>query len=325
MINDEKMIEFSKMFAGEPEFIPLLTEDDTLDFGIKDLPTEIPILPLRGNVFFPSVVMPITAGREKSINLIKDAYKKKLIVGVVAQKNDVDDPDFDDLYKTGTLARVVRTLNMPDGTTMVIIQGLDIFTLNSITKTEPFWKGSVSLNYDQAKSIPKNANALVAAMKDVYLKLIKLTPNLPTDVSFAVQNISNPYFLLNYISAHLEIPLADKQKLLEINDFTKRTTKVLAILSKEVQMQEVKMQIQKKVSTDLDKQQRDYFLTQQLKTIQEELGGNPTEQAVLELRDKAKSKLWSKEIEEIFNSELIKLERMHSSSPDYSMEPVYKR
>lgn len=323
MIYDDKTIEFSKLFAGEPEFIPLVTEDDTLDFGIKDLPTEIPILPLRGNVFFPSVVMPITAGREKSINLIKEAYKKKLTVGVVAQKNDVDDPDFDDLYKVGTLARVVRTLNMPDGTTMVIIQGLDIFNLNSITQTTPYWKGNVTLNYDQAKSIPKNSNALVAAMKDVYLKLIKLTPNLPTDVSFAVQNISNPYFLLNYISAHLEIPLEDKQKLLEINDFTKRTTKVLSILSKELQMQEVKMQIQKKVSNDLDKQQRDYFLTQQLKTIQEELGGNPTEQAVLELKNKAKSKLWSKEIEEIFNKEIVKLERMHSSSPDYSVQLNY--
>ncbi len=323
MIYDDKTIEFSKLFAGEPEFIPLVTEDDTLDFGIKDLPTEIPILPLRGNVFFPSVVMPITAGREKSINLIKEAYKKKLTVGVVAQKNDVDDPDFDDLYKVGTLARVVRTLNMPDGTTMVIIQGLDIFNLNSITQTTPYWKGNVTLNYDQAKSIPKNSNALVAAMKDVYLKLIKLTPNLPTDVSFAVQNISNPYFLLNYISAHLETPLEDKQKLLEINDFTKRTTKVLSILSKELQMQEVKMQIQKKVSNDLDKQQRDYFLTQQLKTIQEELGGNPTEQAVLELKNKAKSKLWSKEIEEIFNKEIVKLERMHSSSPDYSVQLNY--
>jgi ATP-dependent Lon protease len=202
---DEKMIEFSKLFAGEPEFIPLLNEDDTLDFGIKDLPSELPILPLRGNVFFPSVVMPITAGREKSIKLIKEAYKKKLIIGVVAQKNDVNDPDFDDLYKTGTLARVVKTLNMPDGTTMVIIQGLDIFNLNSLTQNEPFLMGNVSLNYDQAKNIPKNANALVAAMKDVYLKLIKLTPNMPTDVSFAVQNLNNPYFLLNYISAHLVI------------------------------------------------------------------------------------------------------------------------
>jgi ATP-dependent Lon protease len=323
-MHDEKMFDLSQLITGgEPEFIPLLTEEDAIDFGVKELPSELPILPLRGNVFFPSVVIPITAGREKSINLIKEAYKKKLIIGVVAQKNDVDDPDLDDLYKVGTVARIVRTLNMPDGTTMVIMQGLDRFRLEDLSKTEPYWVGKVSIHPDEAKELPKNAKALVAAMKDVYLKLIKLTPNLPTDLNFAIQNIDNPYFLLNYISAHLEVSLEDKQKLLEINDFTRRATKVLSILSKEVQMQEVKMQIQRKVSTDLDKQQRDYFLTQQLKTIQEELGSSPTEQAVNELTEKAKDKHWNKETEEVFRKELAKLERMHSSSPDYSVQLNY--
>lgn len=323
-MHDKTMIDLSQLIAGgEPEFIPLLTEEDAIDFGVKELPSELPILPLRGNVFFPSVVIPITAGREKSINLIKEAYKKKLIIGVVAQKNDVDDPDVDDLYKVGTVARIVRTLNMPDGTTMVIMQGLDRFRLDGLSKTEPYWVGKVSIHPDEAKELPKNAKALVSAMKDVYLKLIKLTPNLPTDLNFAIQNIDNPYFLLNYISAHLEVSLEDKQKLLEINDFTRRATKVLSILSKEVQMQEVKMQIQRKVSTDLDKQQRDYFLTQQLKTIQEELGSSPTEQAVNELTEKAKDKQWNKETEEVFRKELAKLERMHSSSPDYSVQLNY--
>jgi len=323
-MHEETMIDLSKLIAGgEPEFIPLLTDDDAIDFGIKELPSELPILPLRGNVFFPSVVIPITAGREKSIQLIKEAYKKKLIIGVVAQRNDVDDPETEDLYKVGTIARIVRTLNMPDGTTMVIMQGLDRFRLETLTKTEPYWVGSISSNKDEAKELPKNAVALVAAMKDVYLKLIKLTPNLPTDLNFAIQNIDNPYFLLNYIAAHLDVSLEEKQKLLEINDFTRRATKVLSILSKEVQMQEVKMQIQKKVSTDLDKQQRDYFLTQQLKTIQEELGGSPTEQAVSELVEKVKEKHWNKETEELFHKELLKLERMHSSSPDYSVQLNY--
>lgn len=323
-MHDKTMIDLSKLIAGtEPEFIPLLTDDDSIDFGIKELPSELPILPLRGNVFFPSVVIPITAGREKSILLIKEAYKKKLMIGVVAQRNDVDDPEIEDLYKVGTVARIVRTLNMPDGTTMVIMQGLDRFRLETLTKTEPYWHGSISAYQDDAKDLPKNAVALVAAMKDVYLKLIKLTPNLPTDLNFAIQNIDNPYFLLNYIAAHLDVSLDDKQKLLEINDFTRRATKVLSILSKEVQMQEVKMQIQKKVSTDLDKQQRDYFLTQQLKTIQEELGGSPTEQAVNELIEKVKEKHWNKETETIFHKELIKLERMHSSSPDYSVQLNY--
>ncbi len=323
-MHEETMIDLSKLIAGgEPEFIPLLTDDDAIDFGIKELPSELPILPLRGNVFFPSVVIPITAGREKSIQLIKEAYKKKLIIGVVAQRNDVDDPETEDLYKVGTIARIVRTLNMPDGTTMVIMQGLDRFRLETLTKTEPYWVGSISSNKDEAKDLPKNSVALVAAMKDVYLKLIKLTPNLPTDLNFAIQNIDNPYFLLNYIAAHLDVSLEEKQKLLEINDFTRRATKVLSILSKDVQMQEVKMQIQKKVSTDLDKQQRDYFLTQQLKTIQEELGGSPTEQAVSELVEKVKEKHWNKETEELFNKELLKLERMHSSSPDYSVQLNY--
>lgn len=320
---DETMIEFSKLIAGEPEFIPLLTENDALDFGLQELPKELPILPLRGNVFFPSVVMPITAGREKSIKLIKEAYKKKLIVGIVAQKNDADDPEFADLYNVGTVARIVRTLNMPDGSTMVIIQGLDRFRLDELTDMEPYWNGKVSLMHDEAKNLPKNATALVAAMKDTYLKLIKLTPNLPTDLSFAVQNIDNPYFLLNYISAHIDASLEEKQKLLEISDFTKRSTQVLSILSKNVQMQEVKMQIQRKVSTDLDKQQRDYFLNQQLKTIQDELGFNPSEQVIEELTEKAKQKLWNKETETTFNKELAKLERMHSSAPDYSIQLNY--
>ncbi|MDR0970865.1 MAG: endopeptidase La [Bacteroidales bacterium] len=320
---EDKKNSIKQFFGQEPEFIPIINDDEAIDFTITDLPSSVPLLPLRGNVFFPIIVIPITAGRDKSIKLIKDAYKKKLIIGVVAQKNDADDPDMDDLYKVGTLAKVVRTLNMPDGTTMVIMQGLDRFSLNSITSVEPYWYGDVSILPDGAKVIPKNAAALVGAMKDIYIKLIKLTPNLPTDLTFAIQNINNPYFLLNYISAHLDIALDDKQKLLEVNSFSLRATKVLSILSKEVQMQEVKVQIQQKVSNDLDKQQREYFLTQQLKTIQEELGSNPIEEAVKELKEKAKGKLWSKEVKEVFDKEVKKLERMHSSSPDYSVQLNY--
>ncbi|MDD2287889.1 MAG: LON peptidase substrate-binding domain-containing protein, partial [Bacteroidales bacterium] len=307
------LIEFSKLFGDEAELIPLLSDeefDNNKNYG--EFPKELPILPLRGNVFFPGIVLPITAGREKSVRLIKEAYRKKLILGVVAQKNDSDDPNYEDLFHTGTYARILKTLTMPDGTTMVIIQGLDRFKLESLHKTEPYWKGEVREDLDLAKNLPKNAHALVSALKDLYLKLIKISPNIPTDPSFAVQNIESPYFLINYIAAHLEINIKEKQKLLEINDFTRRTTKVLGIISKEVQLQEVKLQIQQKVSTDLDKQQRDYFLTQQLKTIQEELGGSPTDQAIQELIEKAKDKLWDSEIEELFHKELVKLERTHS-------------
>ncbi len=318
------LIEFSKLFGDEAELIPLLSDeefDNNKNYG--EFPKELPILPLRGNVFFPGIVLPITAGREKSVRLIKEAYRKKLILGVVAQKNDSDDPNYEDLFHTGTYARILKTLTMPDGTTMVIIQGLDRFKLESLHKTEPYWKGEVREDLDLAKNLPKNAHALVSALKDLYLKLIKISPNIPTDPSFAVQNIESPYFLINYIAAHLEINIKEKQKLLEINDFTRRTTKVLGIISKEVQLQEVKLQIQQKVSTDLDKQQRDYFLTQQLKTIQEELGGSPTDQAIQELIEKAKDKLWDSEIEELFHKELVKLERTHSQSPDFSVQLNY--
>lgn len=318
------LIEFSKLFGDEAELIPLLSDeefDNNKNYG--EFPKELPILPLRGNVFFPGIVLPITAGREKSVRLIKEAYRKKLILGVVAQKNDSDDPNYEDLFHTGTYARILKTLTMPDGTTMVIIQGLDRFKLESLHKTEPYWKGEVREDFDLAKNLPKNAHALVSALKDLYLKLIKISPNIPTDPSFAVQNIESPYFLINYIAAHLEINIKEKQKLLEINDFTRRTTKVLGIISKEVQLQEVKLQIQQKVSTDLDKQQRDYFLTQQLKTIQEELGGSPTDQAIQELIEKAKDKLWDSEIEELFHKELVKLERTHSQSPDFSVQLNY--
>ena len=318
------LIEFSKLFGDEAELIPLLSDeefDNNKNYG--EFPKELPILPLRGNVFFPGIVLPITAGREKSVRLIKEAYRKKLILGVVAQKNDSDDPNYEDLFHTGTYARILKTLTMPDGTTMVIIQGLDRFKLESLHKTEPYWKGEVREDLDLSKNLPKNAHALVSALKDLYLKLIKISPNIPTDPSFAVQNIESPYFLINYIAAHLEINIKEKQKLLEINDFTRRTTKVLGIISKEVQLQEVKLQIQQKVSTDLDKQQRDYFLTQQLKTIQEELGGSPTDQAIQELIEKAKDKLWDSEIEELFHKELVKLERTHSQSPDFSVQLNY--
>src|SRR5574344_304244 len=250
--------DFSKLFCGDAEFIPLITDEGTVDFGVSELPSEIPILPLRGTVLFPTIVMPITAGREKSLKLIKDAYKKKSIIGIVSQKNDADDPSEDDLYKVGTLARIVKTLNMPDGTSMVIIQGADRFALDELTSSEPYWTGKVSIKPDGAKQAPKNAKVVSEAMRDLYLKFIKLIPNFQPDMSFAVQNIDSPYFLLNYIATHLEASLEEKQKLLELNDFTHRATKVLSILAKNTQMQEVKMQIQKKVSNDLDKQQRDY-------------------------------------------------------------------
>jgi ATP-dependent Lon protease len=324
MLNKDFFELTDMMGGGEPEIIPLLTEENVKDLSVSDMPEVLPILPLRGNVFFPGVILPITAGREKSVKLIKTAYKNKQIIGVVAQKAvSIDDPVNSDLYKVGTLAKVVKTLNMPDGTTMVILQGLDRFELEELVQVEPYWFGKVNEYPDGAKDLPKNYMALAEAVKDVYLRILKMTPNIPTDPSFAIQNIENPYFLLNYVAAHLDIAVSEKQKLLELNDFTKRANKVLAILNKELELQKLKLEIQKKVSSDMDKQQRDYLLTQQLKTIQEELGGSPSDLEIAELRKKAQHKKWSKEVSEIFEKEIRKLSNMHVSSPDYSIQLNY--
>lgn len=312
------------MSGGDAEIIPIMTEENIKDLSVSDMPELLPILPLRGNVFFPGVITPITAGREKSIKLIKTAYKNRQIIGIVAQKSiSVEDPDNSDLYKVGTLAKVVKTLNMPDGSTMVILQGLDRFCLEDLTQTEPYWMGKVKEYPDGAKDLPENYMALAEAVKDMYLRVLKMVPNIPADPSFAIQNIENPYFLLNYVAAHLDIAIKEKQKLLETNDFTKRANKVLSILSKELELQKLKLEIQKKVSTDMDKQQRDYLLTQQLKTIQEELGGSPSDLEIAELRKKASTKKWSKDVSEVFEKEIRKLSNMHVSSPDYSIQLNY--
>lgn len=312
------------MSGGDAEIIPIMTEENIKDLSVSDMPELLPILPLRGNVFFPGVITPITAGREKSIKLIKTAYKNRQIIGIVAQKSiSVEDPDNSDLYKVGTLAKVVKTLNMPDGSTMVILQGLDRFCLEELTQTEPYWMGKVKEYPDGAKDLPENYMALAEAVKDMYLRVLKMVPNIPADPSFAIQNIENPYFLLNYVAAHLDIAIKEKQKLLETNDFTKRANKVLSILSKELELQKLKLEIQKKVSSDMDKQQRDYLLTQQLKTIQEELGGSPSDLEIAELRKKASTKKWSKDVSEVFEKEIRKLSNMHVSSPDYSIQLNY--
>ncbi len=327
MVNKDLVDLTEMMGAGEPEIIPLLTEENVKDLSVSEMPELLPILPLRGNVFFPGVILPITAVREKSVKLIKTAYKNKQIIGIVAQKTQkniaIDDPENGDLYKIGTMAKVVKTLNMPDGTTMVILQGLDRFCLEELTQTEPYWFGKVKEYPDKAKDLPENYMAIAEAVKDTYLRILKMTPNIPSDPSFAIQNIENPYFLLNYVAAHLDIGVSEKQKLLELNDFSKRANKVLSILNKELELQKLKLEIQKKVSHDMDKQQRDYLLTQQLKTIQEELGGSPSDLEIAELRKKAQNKKWTSEVAETFEKEIRKLSNMHISSPDYSIQLNY--
>ncbi|HRH03345.1 MAG TPA: endopeptidase La [Bacteroidia bacterium] len=307
------------------DFIPLLTSEDEEQMNSENIPEVLSILPLRNTVLFPGVVIPITVGRDKSIKLIKDAYKADKIIGVVSQKDDkIEDPSFDELNKIGTVAFIIRMLRMPDGNTTVIIQGKKRFSLNEITQTDPYLKASVT-PFTESKPAKgdKEFDALYSSLKDLALQIIKQSPQIPSEAAFAIKNIESPSFLINFISSNMNATVADKQKIMEVSDLTERATLVLGFLTKELQMLELKNQIQSKVKTDLDKQQRDYFLNQQLKTIQEELGGNPVDESVKEMEEKAKKKKWSKEVETIFKKELDKMKRIHPNAAEYSVQMNY--
>lgn len=317
---------FSDIIDADTEFIPLLSQEDEEKMENEKVPSELPVLPLRNTVLFPGVVIPITVGRDKSIQLIKEYYRKDKIIGVVAQKDsNVEDPSVKDLYKTGTVAYILKLLQMPDGSTTAIIQGKKRFVIEQMIQSEPYFKASVN-PFETLKSEYKEDKrflALIDSLKDLAVKIIKMSPNIPTEAAFAIKNIESPHFLVNFVSSNLNVEIRDKQELLEISDINERANKVLEALSKEMQIQELKNQIQDKVKTDLDKQQRDYLLAQQLKTIQEELGGAPNEQELNELREKAKKKKWSKSISETFEKELKKLQRMNPQAAEYSIQLNY--
>ncbi|MFT5970494.1 MAG: ATP-dependent Lon protease [Flavobacteriales bacterium] len=307
------------------DFIPLMTEEDEDEMNKEELPEILPILPLRNTVLFPGVVIPITVGRDKSIKLIKDAYSGDKTIGVVSQKDgSVEDPEFKDLNSIGTVARIIRQLRMPDGSTTVIIQGKKRFELKDMVQEEPYMKAEIN-SYDDLKPLKgdKRFEASVSSMKDLALQIIKESPNIPSDASFAIKNIETPTFLVNFIASNMNLEVEHKQGLLEESDLVLRSQKALEHLSKELQMLEMKNEIQHKVKVDLDQQQREYFLNQQLKTIQEELGDTSNEQEIEEMRAKGKAKKWSKEVKEVFNKELKKLTRMNPQVPDYSVHRNY--
>ncbi len=316
---------FLDMIDAETEFIPLLSSEDEELINAEEIPETLPILPLRNTVLFPGVVIPITVGRDKSILLIREAYKSKAVIGVVAQKDDkVEDPGFEDLNRIGTVANIIKILQMPDGSTTAIIQGKKRFQLDELVQTDPYFIAKVSA-FEKIEKHDKdpNFNALIDSLKDLSIQIIKQSPSIPSEATFAIKNIESQVFLVNFISSNLNIEIIDKQKLLEISDLKDRANQVLTALTKELQMLELKNQIQDKVKTDLDKQQRDYMLSQQLKTIQEELGGNPNEQEIMELEKKAKTKKWSKDVAEIFDKELKKLQRMNPQAAEYSIQVNY--
>ncbi len=313
------------LMDDDAEFIPLLSSEDEDQMNSEKVPDDLLILPLRNTVLFPGVVIPITVGRDKSINLIKDAYKGDKTIGVVSQKNDtIEDPAVEDLNKIGTVANIIKMLRMPDGNTTVIIQGKRRFELKEIKQTDPYIKASVTpFTETRPKKDDQEFIAVVSSLKDLALQIVKHSPNIPSEAGFALRNIESPSFLINFISSNMNAPVAEKQKMLEVLDLKERATLVLANLTKELQMLELKSQIQSKVKVDLDKQQRDYFLHQQMKTIQEELGENNFAQDIQEMKEKAKTKKWSAETATAFDKAIGKLERMNPNAAEYSIQSNY--
>lgn len=321
-----KSIFFTADMESDGEFIPLISDDeDDRDLKKSDLPKELPILPLRNTVLFPGVILPITVGREKSIRLINDIYKKDRIIGTVAQIDArVNEPEEEDMYRLGTVAQILKVLEMPDGSTSVIIQGRQRFELNEMVQAEPYHKATVTLLKDKKPNDKtREFEAIVGSLKDLSLRIIKLSSNIPPEASFAVRNIENTKFLVNFICSNSDIDIQDKQKLLEIDNLKERSIRLLEHLSKQIQMLELKNDIQSKVRTDLDRQQREYLLHQQMKTIQDELGGSPMDQEIEELKKKAKNKKWGKEVAEIFNKEVDKLNRLNPATGEYSVQLNY--
>ena len=318
-------LRFSEMLDGDSEFIPLLSSEEEQQWALEVVPPVLPILPLRNMVLFPGVVIPITVSRDKSIRLVRDVYKKSRLIGVVSQKNpEVEEPDFEDLNKIGTFANIIKILQMPDGNTTVIIQGRKRLQLKSLFSSEPYFQAEV-IAFDKAIK-PKNDQrfkALISTIKDLALQIVKLSPNIPSEASFALQNIESPSFLVNFISSNLNISIEQKQELLETLNLQDRANSVLKYLIQELQVVELKNQIQTKVKVDIDKQQRDYILNQHLKTIQEELGGNPFDQQIADLKEKASGKKWSKQVQDVFHKEMAKLQRINPAAMEFSIQLNY--
>jgi ATP-dependent Lon protease len=303
-----------------PEFISLLSPEEEEEMDKEQGPTSLPVLPLKNTVLFPGVVIPITVGRDKSIKLINDAYKGERVVGVVAQKvENVEDPQPEDIYQFGTVAQILKMLKMPDGNTMAILQGKRRFRIKEITQTTPYYKADVETIREGKIQQDEELDATIQTMKELATQIIELSPNLPSEASIAVKSIDSPRFLVNFISSNMTIPVAEKQEILETIDFKDRAHMVLQQLGKERKLMELRNEIHSKVKTDIDKQQRDFFLHQQLKAIQEELGQDSPDREVMNLKERAKEKKWTKPVSDAFYKELSKLERMNTAAAEYSV------
>ena len=318
-------LSLSNILNEDSELIPLMTPEDEEIINREDIPEVLSILPLRNTVLFPGVVIPITAGRDKSIQLINDANKGDKIIGVVAQRDeDVEDPTSEDIYKTGVVAQILRVLKMPDGNTTVIIQGKKRFEIDELVQHEPYLKARVKeAKEDKDVDDPKEFSAIIESVKDQALEVIKENPMLPSEASFAIKNIQSDSFLVNFISSNMELSVMQKQVILEKDNLKERALLTLKNLNKELQKLKLRNDIQSKTRSDLDQQQREYYLNQQLKTIQEELGGVNNDAELDEMRKKARSKKWTKEVGETFDKELARLRRMNPQMAEYGVQRNY--
>lgn len=321
------ILSLDQVMQNDSEFIPLLSQDEEDKMMNETFPAVLPLLPVKNVVLFPGVVIPITAGRNKSINLLQDAQQSDKIIAVITQKDvNVDNPTLEDMYSVGTIGKILKLLKMPDGSSMVILQGIRKFSINSILEEEPYLKAEVTLLEDKRKISTKNKehfNVLLESLRETAIKIINENPAIPSDASFAIKNIEGSSLLVNFVASNLDLPLIKKQELLEINSLLDRASKTLKYLNFELQKISLKNSIQDKVNSDLSKQQREYFLHQQMKTIQEELGGVSYEAEVQEMKDKASKKKWSKSIHEHFEKELNRLVRMNPQTPDYGVQRNY--
>lgn len=321
--SNEMYFGFNPEFDGvedNPEFMPLFSKQDEEDYGKMENPEEVPVLTIRNTVLFPGVIFPITLGRDMSIKLVREAAKKDKIIAVVAQRNpEVEDPAQEDLYEVGTLAHIIRTMRMPDGTTTVIIQGRKRIHIDEYTQKEPYFKAKISNLVDLPVTENGEFQAITQSIRDISEKIINLAPNIPSEANIAIRNIDSASFLVHFVASNLNIGVAEKQGVLSNLNPSDRAVKVLELLTKELQILELKDEIQNRVRTDIDKQQREYFLNQQIRAIQEELGSESPDKEIQNLRDKGNSKLWPAAVHQQFNKELDRLLRVNPASPDYSV------
>jgi ATP-dependent Lon protease len=322
---ENKVMSFDQFLLkseDEMDFLPIipLNDSEQEDLNGIEVPAEIALLPLRNTVLFPGVVLPITVGRDKSIKAVNDAYKGNKLIGVIAQKDStVEDPAVKDLEQIGTIAKIVKLIKMPDGGTTIIIQGKKRFVIESISEEDPYFKAKIRKLEEEDSPKDEDFNAYVANIKDLAADIVQLSPNIPSEASIILRNIESPAFLIHFVSSNLNTDIKEKQRLLELNHIRERADLLMKLLQKELQFAELKNKVTTKTRTEIDKQQREYFLQQQMKSIKEELGGDSNQQEIKEMQKKADAKKWPAAAKELFRKGVEKLERMHPSTPDFSV------